>query len=158
MGRGEKARSATAADADEAAGLLDAFNRDYDTPTPGIEILAERCRELIGLGEAAILLGADADVGVGVVRFRRSLWTESPEALDAYLEELYVVPDRRGEGIGRALLALAIQESRRRGAVRIELGTSTDDHAAIGLYESFGFTNLEGDCGPPMLVYELEFE
>ena len=61
-------------------------------------------------------------MGVGVVRFRRSLWTESPTALDAYLEELYVVPARRREGIGKALLDLAIEESRRRGAVEDRAG------------------------------------
>lgn len=152
------ARVGTVDDAAEIARLLDAFNREYDTPTPGVEILTVRCRDLMEEGETAAVLDAEPDVGVGVVRFRRSLWTESPTALDAYLEELYVVPGHRGRGIGKALLNLVIEESRRRGAVRVELGTSTDDHAAIGLYESTGFTNLEGEGGPSMLVYELEFE
>lgn len=156
MGELPETRIAGAADAPEAALLLDAFNREYDEHTPGVEILTDRCRELIETGEAVVVLPAEPDSGIGVIRFRRSLWTESPAALDAYLEELYVVPERRGEGIGRALLNGVLDASRERGAVRIELGTSTDDHAAIGLYESAGFTNLEGEGGPSMLVYERE--
>jgi ribosomal protein S18 acetylase RimI-like enzyme len=156
MSESPETRIAGSADAPEAARLLDAFNREYDEDTPGVEILTARCRELIEAGEAVVVLAAEPDAGIGVIRFRRSLWTESPTALDAYLEELYVVPRRRGEGIGRALLQRAMDASRERGAVRIELGTSTDDHAAIGLYESAGFTNLEGEGGPSMLVYERE--
>jgi len=108
MEAAKRPRIATAADAEEIARLLHAFNLEYDTPTPGEEVLAGRCSELIEAGETAVVLGAEPHVGVAVVRYRRSLWTESPTALDAYLEELYVVPGRRGEGIGKALLALAV--------------------------------------------------
>ena len=42
-------------------------------------------------------------------------------------------------------------------AIWIELGTSEDDEAAIGLYESAGFINREGGPdGPVMFVYERE--
>ena len=47
--------------------------------------------------------------------------------------------------------------ARERGAVHIDLTTSVDDTAAIGLYESSGFTNREGDPdGPSMIYYERE--
>jgi ribosomal protein S18 acetylase RimI-like enzyme len=68
-----------------------------------------------------------------------------------------VVPARRGDGLGRALLEASIEHARERGAEVIDLGTSDDDHAAIGLYESFGFTDREGGPdGPRMRYYELE--
>jgi ribosomal protein S18 acetylase RimI-like enzyme len=79
------------------------------------------------------------------------------EGLDAYLEELYVAPALRGHGLGRTLLEAAMEESRRHGATRIELGTSEDDTAARALYESTGFTNREGKPdGPIMYFYERD--
>ena len=48
--------------------------------------------------------------------------------------------------------------ARERGATTMELGTAINDHAARGLYESLGFTNLEkpGDPATSMLYYERE--
>jgi ribosomal protein S18 acetylase RimI-like enzyme len=147
-------RVATAGDAPIAARLLHDFNSEYDEYTPGTEALAERARELIEAGEVTILLGGEDDVGLVQLRFRPSIWSDS---LEAYLQELYVAPAHRGRGIGRALLETAIDLARDRGASSIDLGTSLDDVAAIGLYESAGFTNREGKPdGPSMLWYELE--
>ena len=92
--------------------------------------------------------------GFAELRFRPSLYTG---ALDAYLEELYVIPEQRGHGLGRALLESAMEEARKRGAARIDLGTSESDVAARALYESAGFTNREGGPdGPRMLYYERD--
>jgi ribosomal protein S18 acetylase RimI-like enzyme len=92
--------------------------------------------------------------GLALLRLRPSVWSG---ALDAYLEELYVAPGARGRGIGRALLEATMDAAREAGATRIELGTSTDDTAAIALYESCGFSNREdGPDGPVMLFYERE--
>lgn len=147
-------RRATAEDAGEVARLLDAFNREFDEPTPGVGALTERAGELIGGGEVTVLLVGDPPFGLAQLRFFPSMWSRAAEA---YLEELYVEPDRRGEGSGRALLAEAIRLARERGATYFELNTSEDDTAALGLYESAGFTNREGrPDGPRMLFYELE--
>jgi ribosomal protein S18 acetylase RimI-like enzyme len=147
-------RKATAGDAGDVARLLHDFNTEFGDPSPGVPALTERVRELLEEGEATILLAGDEPDGLAVLRFRPALWARG---LDAYLEELYVVPDRRGNGIGRALLEAAMDAAREAGAVRIELGTSTDDTAAIGLYESAGFTNRERlPNGPMMLFYERD--
>jgi ribosomal protein S18 acetylase RimI-like enzyme len=147
-------RKATAGDAGDVARLLHDFNTEFGDPSPGVPALTERVRELLEEGEATILLAGDEPDGLAVLRFRPALWSRG---LDAYLEELYVVPDRRGNGIGRALLEAAMDAAREAGAVRIELGTSTDDTAAIGLYESAGFTNRERlPNGPMMLFYERD--
>jgi ribosomal protein S18 acetylase RimI-like enzyme len=89
-----------------------------------------------------------------VLRFRPNIYTKG---LNSYLEELYVVPDRRGQGLGRALMEEAIDLSRREGANDMHLGTSEDDVAARGLYESLGFINREGGPdGPISYFYERE--
>ena len=100
---------------------------------------------------SVFLLAGPPDVGVAQLRFRDYLITGEPMV---YLEELYVVPDRRGEGHGRALMETAFARARERGATTMELGTALDDTAARGLYESLGFTNFEkaGTRGPDALL------
>lgn len=145
-------RDATAADADLIARLLHAFNVEYDDPTPDPETLAVRIRELLAGGDTKVVL-ADDDAGLALLRFRPGLWSA---ALECYLAELYIVPKRRGQGLGRALLTRALDLARETGADRIDLGTSDDDVAARALYERMGFTNLEGENGPIMYVYERD--
>ena len=142
-------RAATPADAETIGRLLHEFNTEFDDVTPGPAKLAERARELLGDGEIAVLLSGDD--GVAVLSFRPSLWTE---ALECYLAELYVVPGRRGHGLGRALLEAALDLARDTGADYICLATSEDDLAARSLYESAGFTNR--DDGSLMFFYERE--
>ncbi len=154
MNAAANVRPAGAGDAAEVARLLDAFNREFDWPSPGVEALTENARCMLERGEMTVLLGGDGPDGLAELRFRRSVWTGE---LDAHLEELYVAPERRGEGLGRALLEAAMQAARDAGATHIDLGTSEDDTAAIGLYESAGFTNREGSPdGPRMLYYERD--
>lgn len=147
-------RLAGVEDAGAAARLLHRFNSEYGDRTPGPEVLQGRYAELIGSGEVVVVLAGRGPDGFAQLRFRASLISGGR---DAYLEELYVVPARRGAGLGRALLDAALDAARARGANRIELGTSEDDTAAIGLYESSGFSNREGGPdGPRMRFYERD--
>ena len=143
-----KVRAAKPADAETVGRLLHDFNSEFGDTTPGPAKLAERVRELLAADEITVLV---ADGGVVVLYFRPSLWTQ---ALECYLAELYVIPDRRGEGIGRALLDAAIALARDNGADYMCLATSEDDVAARSLYESSGFSNR--DDGSLMFFYERE--
>lgn len=145
-------RTATADDAGLIARLLADFNDEYGDPRPPVEQLAARLRELMTSGDTAVAL-ADDDLGVAVLRLRPNLWSTAREA---YLAELYVIPDRRGQGLGRALLAHTLALARELGCDRIELGTSEDDVAARKVYEKAGFTRFEGEGGPLMFVYEQD--
>jgi ribosomal protein S18 acetylase RimI-like enzyme len=141
-------------DAGAIGQLLHDFNREFDEPAPSPPVLAERIRSLFDSGETAVILGGAGPDGLAVLRFRLSIWSAG---LECYLAELYVVPERRGVGLGRALMEEAIDEARRRGADRMDLGTSETDTAARHLYEALGFTNREnGPGGPIMYVYERD--
>jgi ribosomal protein S18 acetylase RimI-like enzyme len=135
--------------------LLHAFNEEFDDPSPGPEFVAARARNLIASDAATFLLVGDPPVGIAMVRFRETVWSDK---LDAYLEEFYVAAEHRGQGLGRALLDRVLDFARERGASRIDLGTAVDDRAARALYESVGFTNFErpDDPGSRMLFYERE--
>ena len=147
-------REAGLEDCDALGQLLHDFNREYDDPTPGPTALAERLRELLSTGDTVVLLCGAGPDGLAVLRFRRSIWTPG---LECYLAELYVVPPRRGHGLGRALMEAAMDLARRRGADYMDLGTGEDDVAARALYESLGFSNREGrPDGPVNYYYERE--
>jgi len=147
-------RRASPGDAPAVARLLHDFQREFDEPSPGVETLAERYRELIRKREMTVLLVGEGPEGFAQLRFRP--WVHSA-GLHAYLEELYVVPALRGRGLGRELLEAAMGAARAEGADQMELGTSETDTAARALYESAGFTNREGGPdGPVMLFYERE--
>jgi len=147
-------RLAGAQDAGAIARLLDQFNLEFSEPSPGIEFLAEQARRLLAAGEITVLLSGDGPDGFALLRFRPALWSGG---LEAYLQELYVIPDLRGRGIGRTLLESVLDLARERGAVGIDLNTGETDIAARALYAGMGFTNREGGPeGPSMLFYERE--
>ncbi|HUJ66354.1 MAG TPA: GNAT family N-acetyltransferase [Acidimicrobiales bacterium] len=147
-------RGAGPADAEAIGRLLHDFNREFGEPTPSPAELAARIRVLLARGDTTVIVGGAGPDGLAVLRFRLSIWSSGQEC---YLAELYVVPERRGLGLGRALMQTAMEEARRQGADYMDLGTSETDTAARHLYESLGFINREGGRdGPVMYVYERD--
>ena len=131
----------------EAIGrLLHDFNREFGEPTPSPDALAERLRLLLDHGDTAALLAGDGPGGLAVLRFRAAIWTTG---LECYLAELYVTPNRRRQGLGRALMGEALKEAGARGAGSMDIGVDEPDIAARRLYESLGFTNRAGGGGRP---------
>jgi len=154
MSKDQRVRLATIEDAGTAARLLHDFSTEFDEEIDNAEVLERRYREQLTDDRFAVLIGGDGPDGFAQLRLKDQIYSDSPTA---YLEELYVCPRERGEGLGRALLEAAIEEARRLGADHMDLGTSEDDTAARGLYESMGFTNREGKPnGPSMLYYERD--
>ena len=139
-------------DAEQLAALLDAFNREFGDYTPGPEVLAERARRMIAEDTATFLL--TEGIGVAMLRFRPSIWTGG---LTAYLEELYIARDARGQGRGRALLEAAVAYAWERGATDMEIAVDEPDVAAIRLYESAGFScHVEPGSDAIMRFYERQ--
>ena len=62
-------RPATAADAPAIGRLLDAFNHEFDEPTPGPGWLAERIAALLAQDTVVLLAGASEPDGLAVLRF-----------------------------------------------------------------------------------------
>jgi ribosomal protein S18 acetylase RimI-like enzyme len=147
-------RRASADDALAFGRLLHAFNVEFEEETPAAEAIAAWAAPLIEAAEVVVLFVGEGPDGCAQLTFRPSVYADG---LEAYLAELYVVPARRGQGLGRALLEAAMEVSREHGAHRIDLNTGETDTAARALYESAGFTNREGGPdGPRMLYYERD--
>lgn len=65
-----------------------------------------------------------------------STWTGR---LGIHLEDLYVRPDFRGQGVGKALLARSAALLRERGGVRLELNVLDWNTSAAEVYAHLGF-------------------
>ena len=143
-------RVATPDDTAIVARLLDAFNREYDTPTPGAVVLATRLERLLIREDVIALLAGDPAVAVALLTLRPNVWYEGPVAL---LDELYVVPHLRGRGLGSSLLAAAEDTVRRRGGEVLEISVDGDDVDARRFYERHGYANTEPGEDQPLLYY-----
>ncbi len=142
-------------DAPLIARMLHDFNTEFSEPTPGTDILSRRVLCFIESGAMTYQLGGAGPDGFAQVSFRPSIWADEPVG---YLEELYVVPDCRGEGTGRVLMNAVLELARERGAAGMEVVTGENDTAARSLYESVGFANeTEGKEKARALFYELDF-
>ena len=146
-------RMAELADAAVVARLLDDFNREYHTPTPGVDVLATRLRQLLPEGEVTALLVGDPAVAVGLLTLRPNVWYAGPVGL---LDELYVRQGLRGRGMGSALLETAEQVVRDRGGELLEINVDGYDEAARRFYERHGYRNSEPGSDEPLLYYFRE--
>lgn len=71
------------------------------------------------------------------IRYFYSLWSLG---LEAKLEDLYVVPEAQGQGLGSQLLTFSIEQARQRQCRLIGLNTNEGNIAAKSLYTQNGFS------------------
>lgn len=142
-------RRATADDAAVVARLLDEFNREFDTPTPGAEVLAARLRELLGTESTFAYLAGDPAVAVALLTRRPNVWYAGPVDL---LDELYVAPAHRDRGIGGAIIARLLEDARRDGVALVEINVDEADVDTQRFYARHGFAG-RGDGDDERAVY-----
>ncbi len=147
-------RVAGVGEAGVVAHLLDTFNREYDTPTPGTDVLQRRLEQLLAGDTVSALLIQDPAIGLALVTLRPSVWYEGPVGL---LDELYVSPHRRNLGLGTVLLKAAEDVVRRRGGEVLEINVDSGDVDARRFYERHGYRNAEHGSDEPLLYYFREF-
>jgi GNAT superfamily N-acetyltransferase len=92
--------------------------RLLDPAEPMIAIVAERDAALIGLAHYT---------------FHRSTWSQSHYC---YLEDLFVAPEARTGGVGRALIERVEAEARRVNATRLYWMTHESNERARALYDA----------------------
>jgi len=64
---------------------------------------------------------------------------------DAFIDELYIVPSARGQGIGTAVLEFAVEEARKLGVKALHLGVMRGNDRARELYRRNGYTPVGYD-------------
>ena len=103
---------------------VDAMSAAY-APPRAVYFVVEADGRVVGGGGIAPLAGGDGGT--------------------CELRKMYFLPEARGLGAGRQLLARCIDEARARGYRRMYLETLTGMDAAQRMYERFGFARL---CAP----------
>jgi putative acetyltransferase len=87
-------------------------------------------------GHGAFLIASSGGRPVGCGAVRRI------EMGTGEIKRMYVSPDARGRGVGRAVLAALEAEARALGITRLVLETGLRQGEALALYERAGFTRI----------------
>ena len=134
-------RRATLADLPRLVPLFDAYRQFYGQPSdPGRaeEFLGER----LSGNESVIYLAEENGASLGFVQLYPSFW--SVAAVRSWiLNDLFVSPEHRRTGAGRALMDRARVHARETGAGGLSLATQRTNVAAQRLYESLGWQRDE---------------
>jgi GNAT superfamily N-acetyltransferase len=123
---------------EELLPLIAAYQRFYEVETIDDERNRSFFRRFLAPSEDGLLLGARNEgrlVGYACLYWHFS----SLEACESVLmNDLYVDPAVRGEGVGRALIEASADVARERGAHQLEWATAPGNETAQRLYDSTG--------------------
>jgi GNAT superfamily N-acetyltransferase len=126
----------------EDAATVHAFIRglaEYEREPDAVEVtpaeLAEQLAREVPPFECLLAERGGAAVGFAIFFMNYSTWRGRP---GLYLEDLFVPPERRGEGVGRALLERLARLCVERGGARLEWSVLDWNEPAIGFYRRLG--------------------
>ncbi|HBV6390857.1 TPA: GNAT family N-acetyltransferase [Klebsiella aerogenes] len=119
--------------------LNDCF-ADYLVPVSmSVDLFVQRfSAEGLNLLQSKVWLAGDEPAAIGLIARR---------GRDARLAAFAIHPGFRGKGRGRQLMTSLIADLRAQGVQRMWLEVIRDNHRAVALYQSLGFTVRHGLCG-----------
>lgn len=134
----------------EDAGLILEFIKklaDYEHMTEEVVATEELLTEWIfDKGKAEVLFAVAEGQEVGFALFFHNFSTFLGRA-GIYLEDLYVLEEKRGRGYGRALLAQLARIATEQGCGRLEWSCLDWNEPSIEFYLSIGAEQLDGWSG-----------
>jgi GNAT superfamily N-acetyltransferase len=133
-----KIEKATAADVPLILSFIKGL-AEYERLTHDVVATEETLRDTL-FGEkpfAEVVIAYDMDEAVGFALFFHNYSTFMARP-GIYLEDLYVRPEARGKGFGRALLVHLAHLAKQRGCGRLEWAVLDWNEPAIKLYKSLG--------------------
>ena len=135
-------RLATPADRDDALRLARGLLIELGgNPAPAEELhwLFDELVSDNGTGFAVIAEEDGAAIAVCTASFQMAIRTAGKYCI---LQEMFVQPETRSTGVGKAVIDLALQHAVDNGCQVVELGTPRDGQRAIQFYERSGFENI----------------
>lgn len=119
--------------------MFDAYRVFYGQDSD-LELAHEFLRERLGREESVVFLALDRGLerAAGFTQLY-PLFSSVAARRKWLLNDLFVAPEARGRGVGRALLEAARGLAAETGARGLELATAPDNTAAQRLYESAGW-------------------
>ena len=130
---------ASEADLDTLVRLAVAFRDHVGHLTPSAEEFCSSIALLLREASTEFFLASTptgAAVGYVQCRYRYSAWRL---ALEAELEDVFVVREVRRRGVGQRLVAFAIARATAKGCRSLGLSTNERNTAAVTLYQRLGF-------------------
>jgi GNAT superfamily N-acetyltransferase len=117
--------------------LIAAYQRFYEVDEVDTDRNRSFFRRFLEPSEDGLLLAARDEDGA-ILGYACLYWHfSSLQATETVLmNDLFVAPEARGRGIGRALIEAAAAVARERGAAWLEWATAPDNHTAQRLYDS----------------------
>jgi GNAT superfamily N-acetyltransferase len=129
----------TATDLDDLTTLFDAYRVFYREPSEG-DLVRGFLAERIAKQDSVILLARDATgQALGFTQLYPS-FSSTRCKRTFILNDLFVNPQARGQGLASALMRAAASEARARGAITMELATAHTNTHAQAVYEHLGWT------------------
>ncbi len=96
---------------------------------------------LVGSSKSTIFGGFEETELVGVVGVGRE--QRANERHMAFIRSMYVVPDARGQGLGRRLLSAALAQAESwHGVEQVKLSVTASNQPAVHLYQCAGFVGV----------------
>jgi GNAT superfamily N-acetyltransferase len=147
-------------DAADVARLLIAFRDHMHMTWPPDDLFHSGAERLLADPDSEFLLAAPAGdgeppAGIAQLRFRWGIWRAGGDLL---IEDVFVEERARGAGLGRALVAGALDRARARGCRRAELDVNERNEAALALYGAFGFSATENHYGGRDIYMRLHLD
>ncbi|WP_417392558.1 GNAT family N-acetyltransferase [Gimesia sp.] len=141
-------RQAVLSDLDALVPLFDSYRQFYGRPGDAAaarEFLQDRLQH----GESVLFLASEADTPLGFTQLYPSFSSVSLARI-FILNDLFVAPAGRRQGIATQLIAAAADYARSVNAIRLSLSTEITNQTAQALYQSVGWQQDE-----QFLVYHL---
>jgi len=130
-------RRATVADLGLVAPLFDAYRQFYGC-APDPDAARGFLRDRLERAESVVFVAEVDGKAVGFVQLYPT-FTSIGARRAWILNDLYVAPDARRRGVGRALMDAARRMAEEAGSAWLELATATDNSTAQALYRSCGY-------------------
>ncbi|WP_137724714.1 GNAT family N-acetyltransferase [Prescottella subtropica] len=135
-------RRATAADVDAITGLIYEL-AEYEKARHECTVTPEQVTAALFEPHPAVFAHVvEVPTATGPQVVGTAVWFRNFSTWDGvhgiYLEDLYVTPEHRGAGYGKALLATLAQECVDRGYTRLAWSVLNWNTPSIGFYESLG--------------------
>jgi GNAT superfamily N-acetyltransferase len=117
---------------------------EYEKHLDRVEATEARIRQTIFGAEPAaqVLFAYENETAVGFAVFFYT-YSTFVGLQGLYLEDLYVKPEARGKGVGRALLRYLARLAKEKGCYRIEWAVLHWNEPAIGFYKNLGAVPMD---------------
>jgi mycothiol synthase len=130
----------------EEPAILDALNNNWEGTWNFTPIRLEMLEGDLVDQRDGMLLAVDARDDARIVATCHAVFDATDRNPDgdprAWISNLTVHPEYRGQGLGRTMLVAGLRFLRDRGAGSITLGVDAGDPAPLRLYESVGFVTI----------------